>query len=68
MVIIHPDAYKSSLAGTTARIGFTLTHWYIQKRGDKIASNAFSGDIDSIRVHSVRRTHTHPIPAKMPHR
>jgi hypothetical protein len=48
--LIPPDAYRSSLAGATVRVGFTLTHWYFQKRGDSIPSNTFTADIASLRV------------------
>jgi len=40
---------QSSLAGASVRVGFTLTHWYTQKK-NSIPSNTFSADVDPIRV------------------
>jgi len=44
--IIVPKNYKKELAGAIARVTFTLSHWFINRK----ASNTFVADIDSIRV------------------
>ena len=50
--LIAPHACKDTLAGTIARVTFTMNHWFIENNSKDCSSstNCFVADIQSVRV------------------
>jgi len=49
--LIPPHACKDTLAGTIARVTFTMNHWFIESNSkERSSTNCFVADVQSIRV------------------